>query len=71
MESSMKTVNMSANAVAARIRRVAELRRLCLSLGKAKRNSHDTTNDKQPAALNPPTDGFVISEKGPDPRKNK
>lgn len=32
----MKKTDMSAKAVAARLKRVAQLRRLCISLGKSK-----------------------------------
>lgn len=66
----MKTVDMSANAVAARIRRIAELRRVCLSLGKAKLNSEaNRAKDKQRVELNRQTDGLVPPDGDADPRK--
>jgi hypothetical protein len=42
----MRKVDMSARAVTARLRRVSELRRLCLSLRKAKLRSTDEKRDK-------------------------
>lgn len=42
----MTKVDMSAGAVTARLRRVSELRRLCLSLRKAKLRSIDDKRNK-------------------------
>lgn len=42
----MKNVDMSAPAVSARLRRTSQLRRLCLSLGKAKLPKTDQTPEK-------------------------
>jgi len=41
----MTRVDMSAEAVTARLRRLSELRRLCLSLQKAKPLSNDAKRD--------------------------
>jgi hypothetical protein len=49
----MRKVDMSANAVTARLKRVAQLRRLCLSLRKAKPHPEEHKGKgNQPAALN-------------------
>lgn len=52
----MKQVDMSATAVTARLKRVAQLRRLCLSLQKAKLppgESKVKINDRHGEALKP------------------
>jgi hypothetical protein len=53
----MKQVDMSAKAVTARLKRVAQLRRLGLSLGKAKfpspENNPTTTSEQQNRSSQP------------------
>jgi hypothetical protein len=51
------TIDMSAKAVTARIKRASQLRRLCLSLGKAKRfvanqKQHEELNKENQSAIN-------------------
>ncbi len=52
----MKQVDMSAAAVTARLKRVSQLRRLCLSLQKAKLPSEDHTKsaEQRTEASSPP-----------------
>lgn len=49
----MAKVDMSARAVTARLRRVSELRRLCLSLQKAKVLSHEAKRDQNASSSQP------------------
>lgn len=45
----MTKVDMSAQAVTARLKRIEQLRRLCLSLGKTTFPSDKKVSDKSPA----------------------
>jgi hypothetical protein len=49
----MPKVDMSARAVTARLRRVSELRRLCLSLQKAKVHSNEVKRNQKAQSPQP------------------
>ena len=49
----MPKVDMSAKAITARLRRVSELRRLCLSLRKAKAQSNEAKQDQNASSSQP------------------
>ena len=49
----MPKVDMSAKAVTARLRRVSELRRLCLTLQKAKVQSNEAKRDQNASSSQP------------------
>ena len=58
-------VDMSAEAVTARLRRVSELRRLCLALGKARPVEPGGTAQRAPKPKG--SDGPAPPEGGPEP----
>jgi len=52
----MKQVDMSARAVTARLKRIAQLRRLCLSLQKAKLPVKETVAERREQQTESPSD---------------